>query len=651
MASVEWAILGFLFWISTVIRQAGSSVCRPLPYSSLRNGNIIAESGGTFRFECNKGYFLGGPSKIRCYKGNWTSERAPVCIESGEFCDAPQKIANAKLHGPTVYEIDSVIQYMCRPGYVLVGNGRRICLRSGYWSGITPTCMDESEPLQNVAERLNKEFVTKMASHSNDSSIQQAYYLDSASRRRGLDLVILVDRSSSVDPFDLNVAKKFIKYLLQEFGVKNSNSNQMGTRAAVIAFGTTIDIIFNLNDTHIDSPDAAGVALDELLKPNGGGTAMVPALTSVFLKVQPFLRERSKHALFLISDGEPNIGGDDITPEDISRQLKDHAAFEIFAVGIGPDVQRKTLASVASEPVLHHVFMLDKFTDLEDMMAIMKNRPTEEPPVSLDRCGRMDGRNESEGWPWVAAVYVSYEANNSTQLSLCAGALFCSQWVLTTASCFFYIEENRVSFNIEEVFVVMGEYDLMGEDPKQRNFYASKVVIHPDYDESDTLLNNLALVKLHKPVPLETFKPICLPPTDRTVPLFLDHNINASVAGWGISAPKNGFETISPSATRSQLTVRNVILAEELECRRRINRRLNETIVFCAEISGTTDNCVGNPGSPIIAKDPPTGINHVLGLLSQRNKCDKGSSQYFELTKYISWINKESDKCHFSHWN
>lgn len=50
--------------------------------------------------------------------------------------------------------------------------------------------------------------------------------LDAQSLHLGLELYIIIDRSSSVDPVQLEEAKRFVKYLLQRFAVKNGADNK-----------------------------------------------------------------------------------------------------------------------------------------------------------------------------------------------------------------------------------------------------------------------------------------------------------------------------------------------------------------------------------------------------------------------------------------
>ncbi|CAL1296473.1 unnamed protein product [Larinioides sclopetarius] len=288
-----------------------------------------------------------------------------------------------------------------------------------------------------------------------------------------------------------------------------------GTRAAVMAFGTKVDILFNLDNTTIIGPQAASRALDTL-KPGGGGTAMQEALMNVFTRLPP-LRQQAKKAIFMLTDGEPNIG-DVEEALYFAKQLREKRDFEIFTVGIGRGINRQLLTKLASEPIASHVFIMDQYTDLRHVMETISDNSSRPKPINPAQCGYIKHEHDYlKHWPWLAAIYVNLpDESNSTRLSLCGGTLICSEWILTAASCFYQIYENNATEKIvekvtEEVFVVMGERNIIREDRNQLNFYAEDVIVHPDFQPLDDLEHNLALVKLNMPIPLRRFRPACLP--------------------------------------------------------------------------------------------------------------------------------------------
>ncbi|GIY37008.1 uncharacterized protein CDAR_306271, partial [Caerostris darwini] len=409
--------------------------------------------------------------------------------------------------------------------------------------------------------------------------------LDAESLKHGLELVILIDRSSSIDPADFQVGVGFVKFLLQEFGVKNGD-NVSGTRAAVIAFGTKVDVLFNLDNATIKGPKTANKALDTL-EPSGGGTDMKEAFVDVFTLVTPNAREQAKRALFLLTDGEPNIGDIEDT-KSLAKQLKERNEYEIFTVGIGRGINRQLLSELASEPLISHIFIMDNYMDLRTVMDTIKDKAQRPKPINPARCGYIkQEKNYLKHWTWLAAVYVnSPDKYNATNLQFCSGTLICEQWVITAASCFYHTYQNNGTEEFkkttEAIFVVLGEKNLMQTDRNQMSFYAEGVFIHPDFRAPDGLENNLALIKLNAPAPPKRFRPVCLPPAERPILLHLELNINVSIAGWGLPPPFDNEREVTGGTVRFRSSNISIALETEDRCRMHDEQQPMSGSIFCA---------------------------------------------------------------------
>lgn len=95
----------------------------------------------------------------------------------------------------------------------------------------------------------------------------------------------------------------------------------------------------------------------------------------VLREVVPETRNNSKKALFLITDGKSNTGGD---PGEDARFLREKYKFEIFAVGVSNSVNRQELNSIASEPFRNHVFLLKDFESLATLKDLITAKGTGE---------------------------------------------------------------------------------------------------------------------------------------------------------------------------------------------------------------------------------------------------------------------------------
>lgn len=602
------------------------NICPSFPYLSLEHGTIHRNGYQQYSFQCDSGYFLNPSSlpNVHCRQGNWTLKMKPRCLKKRrQACEDPPPVEHARVVGDERH-VGSRVFYMCDEGYTLLGHLSLSCLPNKHWDKIPPECMDQNEPLDTVAERLSDTFVTELEGYSAETEVGKS--LDRESVALGLELYLLIDRSSSIDPESLEKAKKFIKFLLEKFVVRNEEDNERGTRAAVIAFGTDIQTVFNIDDEHITNFRIAGVAVDGI-QPKGGGTNMEGALTHVMVETRKW-RPNAKRALFLMTDGEPNIANPAITPQDIAKELKTKHNFEIFTVGIGADSNTFLLAELASEPPLSHVFVLKDYQNLDVVMDIIEDKKPPPPPISKYQCG-YNGTDEDR--PWLATLYIGHP------MKLCGGVLICSQWVITTATC---LQDNGAIVDKKDVFVVLGKRNLLKVEQNQSNFYVTDIRLHPQYDPN-SIDNDLALLRLN--LPASNYRPACLPPTARLIPLHYDREINASVAGFGRSSAS---DVTYPRARDLAFEMEStpVSILGEAEC----PMQLQGMTLLCA--GQGSRSCYSLLGSPLMAKEPTKGFYHVIGLQIDRRHCSFGKNQYVELTKFIVWINRETANCQLRHW-
>eukprot|EP00117_Sycon_ciliatum_P036248 scpid11835/ scgid3889/ Sushi, von Willebrand factor type A, EGF and pentraxin domain-containing protein 1 len=86
----------------------------------------------------NKGYVLEGDVTRTCQStGMWTGED-PTCVQID--CGPPGSPANGDAaYGSSTFE--SVVNWMCNPGYVMAGSNVATCQFNGQWSAVTPTCI------------------------------------------------------------------------------------------------------------------------------------------------------------------------------------------------------------------------------------------------------------------------------------------------------------------------------------------------------------------------------------------------------------------------------------------------------------------------------------------------------------------------------
>ncbi|KRZ13935.1 Locomotion-related protein Hikaru genki [Trichinella zimbabwensis] len=152
----------------------------------IKNGYVLftkTKHGAQARFVCNAGFYLQGPTTIRCSFGEWKGTR-PVCVE--KHCPHPKSVIGdiengiIKLEGSMgTYEykeyIKSVGEYRsiifeCHRGYLLQGPSRATCVNGTWQPNVRPRCVLQTHPV--VANRVNWDVIVRERRNPSFSSKQ-----------------------------------------------------------------------------------------------------------------------------------------------------------------------------------------------------------------------------------------------------------------------------------------------------------------------------------------------------------------------------------------------------------------------------------------------------------------------------------------------
>ena len=105
--------------------------------------------GQTIQFKCNEGYRRNGDDFSVCQANGTWSRNAPRC----EMIKCPQlsilngQVRNARIASLT---LGSRVSFECRPGYELIGDSQRVCVRDGEWSGQPAKCIAVECPSPSI---------------------------------------------------------------------------------------------------------------------------------------------------------------------------------------------------------------------------------------------------------------------------------------------------------------------------------------------------------------------------------------------------------------------------------------------------------------------------------------------------------------------
>ncbi|MBN3306145.1 SVEP1 protein, partial [Amia calva] len=176
-------------------------------------------------------------------------------------------------------------------------------------------------------------------------------------KSHSLDLVFLVDESSSVGNTNFLNELKFVKKLLSDFPVLPS-----ATRVAIVTFSSKNNVVPKVD--YISSPQShqhkCSLFNQEIpaIKYRGGGTYTKGAFQQA-AQILRHSRQNATKVIFLITDGYSN-GGD---PRPTAASLREMGV-EIFTFGIWQGNIRE-LNDMASHPKEEHCYLVHNFAEFE----------------------------------------------------------------------------------------------------------------------------------------------------------------------------------------------------------------------------------------------------------------------------------------------
>ena len=157
----------------------------------------------------------------------------------------------------------------------------------------------------------------------------------------------------------------FATDIVQSFVIGPSN-----TQVGLMKFSDVIVVEFYL-DEHVEKREVIDAI--SRLDITGGDTNIAGALELAreeMFSIDHGARSGAAKVLFLATDGTPNINGDRTLPEATATK---NAGIEIFTIGITSAVNRDLLFKIASEPASEHLFFVEKFDELKNIVGSLVN--------------------------------------------------------------------------------------------------------------------------------------------------------------------------------------------------------------------------------------------------------------------------------------
>ncbi|XP_054715091.1 venom peptide isomerase heavy chain-like [Uloborus diversus] len=290
------------------------------------------------------------------------------------------------------------------------------------------------------------------------------------------------------------------------------------------------------------------------------------------------------------------------------------------------------------------VFIILLFSGLEAVKGRGKSDVID--GITVENCGKSQlfphgsGTNRIIGgnptnpgqYPWMVSLQL--EAGESSY-HICGAAILNENWIVTAAHCIDTVYVGRP----ETYFIYAGLHRLSTANAHTvRRYELSQIILHEDYKDDDSYLNDIALLKTKQPIDIARsngyFNGICLP-TDTK-----DPDGNAIVIGWG--------HTMTDGANSDVLLEVTVPLVPRDLCNSAYDEdpydgfdAVTETMI-CAGSRGK-DSCQNDSGGPLF--QIVDGVATLIGIVSHGAGCGTMyyPGVYTKVASFVDWISKATN--------
>ncbi|XP_062498861.1 complement factor B-like [Corticium candelabrum] len=647
--------------------------CGPPPPAPQPGGTSCVTSDSRLKFPvgfrvnytCPTGFGLDGvPYRICPKDGFWyPSARKHTCIKGLVTCPDPGIPDNGYII-VTSFAVNHMASFGCNTGYERKGSVWRMCTKSNaknpFWDGQQTECIEIFENPDVLAARFRESFIDRTIAcvRSNQTTIVPSSTIEpnladtprSACQGKTVvlgegcvDLIFAVDTSLSVSVKGFNKSIDFVAIILRLFYLS------LGTeRVYFITYDVEVKVYIRFSNT-ITTAEALEIVKNAIF--TGGSTFVNVAFDYIVDVILSEARNDCKIALFLLSDGQNNWGGN---PETKATELKTTSNVEIYTIAIGESQKGwDSLKRIASGH--------DNFYAVREPGDIEKfARKAVEVPLEYGKqCGRtavkekkcrdqLDDhcRSSLGAWPWMVGIYALGKGKNKKETMICGGALIGNCHVLTAAHCL--KPDNNTAYKKDDVLVVVGNTDRLVDEKTEDTHKVDEILIHPSYSPI-TLDYDIAILKLSCNVSYNHYvRKVCMPDCNKTTDLYKTGK-KCTAAGWGATDYQEGEAFhLSTHLHHIELPV-----ADKEACKELSEYPITPRMFCAGDASGEKGVCKGDSGGPLFCKTE-SELGWVLtGVVSWGEGC-KRARKYDIFTNVCnneinSWIDEKIEKhsCRF----
>ncbi|XP_031573700.1 CUB and peptidase domain-containing protein 2-like isoform X2 [Actinia tenebrosa] len=223
-------------------------------------------------------------------------------------------------------------------------------------------------------------------------------------------------------------------------------------------------------------------------------------------------------------------------------------------------------------------------------------------------------------WPW----QVMLRTKNGGVGQFCGGSLVHPQWVVTAAHCVSNLSPNRL-------FVRLGAHYRNGVTGVEQDVDVVRITIHEDYHKPITYSNDVALLKLSRPVVLNKNVGLVCLSSNRMSQLF--DGKKCWVTGWG--------KLSSGGADPEKLMQVSVPIVSLKSCQRAYPQKIHQQSMVCAGYDqGGKDSCQNDSGGPMVCES--NGRFYLEGVVSWGEGCawERKYGVYAKVRSLRQWIDR-----------
>ncbi|CAH1791038.1 unnamed protein product [Owenia fusiformis] len=196
----------------------------------------------------------------------------------------------------------------------------------------------------------------------------------------------------------------------------------------------------------------------------------------------------------------------------------------------------------------------------------------------------------------------------------------------------------HVSNDTKQWMMRLGEHNMLDDTAPHIDVPVERIYKHPEWFwENDTVLSDIALVKLSEPAVLnENVNVVCLP--DEEDLNKIQPGRHCMVAGWGRTKDYMYNGSLSDVVKHVRLPI-----VDPEECNTSILGGLHNITIAESEICVHAEDtvigvCHGDSGSPLVCYDEEDDTYVQMGVVSRGGVCGEEPSVFIKVNAYLNWI-------------